>query len=446
MESLVNRSAAWHACIVALVVPTGFGLGGCVTHLASAPLDAITKEPVHGVVYYLPKTVLDVDVTLQLKDCRVEQRGSALVFHFDVAQSAEVVARTVADTSHGYVVNYEDLSAATKTTSATIELTKVGTLKSLNVDVKDQTATVISNAVSSAVKIASTISRVPLPTSTGSNDARDREERYCGPAAKQAFQRTRELERAVSTASSEEKSKLTEEIAVIRRAELTHRMFVHFDPKPGNDGRSVAAYPTQPVINGWISAHGLTHLKEQRPELFVGTSLGPLRTEVAIAWPASAGTPLVSAPLGIVYRQPLEAEVAVCAAQCGGGGGVFHVPRSDRVYSVMHSFPQLGQLAVLPLRNSVFQDNVLKADWGETGGVTRVEFTRSSQAEKASTTILDASGKVAQFVTSRRAADAAAVAKAREDELAEIVHRMSVLDALKKLKESQDAYDAKFAK
>ena len=441
---VVSQAVPQCASLAGLGTLSVLVLTGCSTQLVSSPVDSTTIGPARGVIYYLPKTVLDVDITLQLKDCRVEQRGTQLVFHFDVARRADVTARTVADRSHAYVLNYEELAAATKTTAATIELTKASTLKAINVDVKDQTATVLANSVSSVLKIVSTVSRVPLPTSTESEQARMLEERYCGPAAKLAMQKIRELEKAASTANADDRTNLAAQVTEIRRRELTHRLFALFDPKPGSGGNVASVEPKSSIIDGWISPRGLAHLKEQRPDLFAGSSPSPLSTEIAVAWNGNAKSAVTGKPDGFVYRPAVEAEVAICAGKCGDGSGTFDVPRSDRLYSSTYAFSQLGDLAVLPFSNGAFQDNLLKVDWSDTGGVTRVEFSSSAQAEKASAAVLDATGRVSEVVSNRRAAQAAAITKARSDELAEITHRKARLDALIQLKESQDAYNAKF--
>lgn len=423
-------------------------LGGCATELKSTRLDTVTHSPSRGVVYYLPKKVIDVDITLQLKDCRVEARENALVFHFEVGRQAEVVARTIADTAYAYIINYEDLATFTKTTAATVELTDAGTLKSLNLKVEDKTAAVLSNVVATTVKIATTVSRVPVPTSDAIASARQTEERFCGSLAKLALHKIRALEQTALSANSDDKSKIAAEILAIRRSELTARMFVEFDPQPHSDGLkarhfSARAYPNQALVDGWISERGMIYMKDKHPDLFVGSELGSLRTEITTPLlPLAAGLPSASAP-GIVYRQNVETEVAICAVRCRASDGQLDVPRSERVYSAKHVFPQLGPLAVLPLKNGMFEDNILKADWNDSGGVSRIEFSSSSQAEKASAALLDGVTKASEFVAAKRAAKVESSNTGRTEELAVIEHQKSLLRKKIELKEVQDEYDSK---
>ena len=120
-----NRS-----CQVLLVVICLF-LQGC-SNIKVGKYNPDLKPP-EGIVYFLPASEFDITLKWELKACPNDAANP----DFEVKLTADVATAIVRDTSHTYVVSYDDLSKMSKTGKLELELSENGTLQSINVAAED---------------------------------------------------------------------------------------------------------------------------------------------------------------------------------------------------------------------------------------------------------------------------------------------------------------------
>lgn len=94
-------------------------------------------KPLAGALYYLPTGQVDVTVVRKITDCR------GMEVDFDV--SAEATVNYVPDLQSPLLIDYQALNAAFKKTTLNVTWYENGTLKSINGDMSDRSAAVISN-------------------------------------------------------------------------------------------------------------------------------------------------------------------------------------------------------------------------------------------------------------------------------------------------------------
>jgi hypothetical protein len=424
----------------------------CTTTLTTVPVTS--KDPVspEGVVYYLPRAVFEVSVTQELVNCRVVITGATLIDRratlvLDVVTSADVTTHLVADTVTPYSVKYEALKNGLKATKATMVLYPNGTLKSVNVTIEDKTTETIANVVQTGIKIAALANGVPLPVAAVPDEqmANNMRRENCGSRALAALANVAQQEKILTDKKStkEQQDKAKAVIALVKQQTLVHRLgAVVFAPDKGElSKRRTLIQPTATQVQEWLSPIGVATLKQQSDASADGTP-NILVTELFLA-PLSVDPPRDADAIGngLVYRQPIQAELMVCVKQCADSTGQIVVVPADRVYSNVVSVPQFGVRATLPLTNKVFVDDTIVAEFAETGALTKLEFNTTAQAQRASAALLDTVKQVSEFQKSRLTGETEARKAKRQEELDRINHDKDVFDALQKREEARQKYE-----
>lgn len=169
-----------HALVVSATL-----IAGCTTTLTSVPVSQDTSVAT-GVVYTLPKQAFDIEAKLLVIEC--SRNGSDVTLRYRLA-AATITPKLVPDAGETYSFRYEDLNSAMKITSATVVWHTNGMLKSVNADVDDRSAQVISSVASTALNLYKA-SVVPfLGVSVGAN-----KDTQCGDVIDPLFLEKEKLE------------------------------------------------------------------------------------------------------------------------------------------------------------------------------------------------------------------------------------------------------------
>lgn len=134
---------------------------------------------------------------------------------------------------------------------------------------------------------------------------------------------------------------------------------------------------------------------------------------------------------GIVYRQPVKATLLVCKQlACVDASGDLAAEPSAVVLSGPVDLPQLGPLAVLPLKNTAFQNNTIGASFSEGGGLTKLTYKSNAAAAEAAKVFDASADTVVKFKEAKR-----------NQEKAKLDVAASELEARKKMVEAQLALE-----
>lgn len=160
--------------VVSLAVSSSF-LAGCSTTSNIQPFSpevpASTATMQKGLVFSLPKTVLEIKITYSeylQKTWEADPAGNpkktgdngkpiapkATVRLVRVDKPFELTPKTVSDPAMRFVYDTESLNGFTKATDITVDLSSSGLLKSTNAKVEDKTGTIVSNVISGVVNLA----------------------------------------------------------------------------------------------------------------------------------------------------------------------------------------------------------------------------------------------------------------------------------------------------
>lgn len=134
---------------------------------------------------------------------------------------------------------------------------------------------------------------------------------------------------------------------------------------------------------------------------------------------------------GIVYRQPVKAMLLVCKQRpCVDDAGGLAAEPSAVVLSGPVDLPQLGPLAVLPLKNTAFQNNTIAASFSEGGALTKLTYKSNAAAAEAAKVFDASADTVVKFKDAKR-----------NQEKAKLDVAASELEARKKMVEAQLALE-----
>lgn len=185
------------------------------------------------------------------------------------------------------------------------------------------------------------------------------------------------------------------------RAALTEKVTIVWQPSSTQLATSIR-YPDA----SWeklLTDMGKAKLKEKVGATAGEPGFNPLNQMVAkVVLLSSAGRPAQVGALatadnkaeGVVYRQPVSAQMLICAGDCIHGANV-----SNPVLSQTFLVPQLGALGSLPLKNEVFDKNSLVLSQLADGTLVSLNFNSEAGLEKAAQAAKDASAKYLDTVT-----------------------------------------------
>lgn len=392
-------------------------LSGCTTELEVHP-QSDDGPAVEGLTYYLPATHFVIDVTRVLTRCETTPRTYAVEANVSLA----VTEHSFPDPDHRYVIDYRSLNSAFKNTGLKVEKYDSGALKSLNASAADQTDRIVVGAVSAATKVALLASGVPISPASGPSPesnpdlcpaevvAQIETARQSAATQKLETARLARLQRdlaAEQAARVPDASRLSELLAAIdaaakaveaqgktnaaATAALTSRQSYRITPRAA--ALAFALAPSATALDRWFTAGGLRRLASIRGGDGVADGGGiPVPVELMVAvtlQPPAAAAPAARTAVsvtGLYYRESVPVLLRACVGTICPivAPGAPPAPEAVRELLVTRVVaPQLGRLAVLPFRNGVLDDNVLKVTFSESGVLTSLEYATKSSAERA---------------------------------------------------------------
>lgn len=106
---------------------------------------------------------------------------------------------------------------------------------------------------------------------------------------------------------------------------------------------------------------------------------------------------------GLVYRQPVEGMLMICAGKkCLNAEGEIQVESTQILLMNKVSVPQLGFLSTLPLNNKAFQNNSLQAAFAEDGTLTKVSYSSNARAVKQANVFAESADSLLKFAEAKR--------------------------------------------
>ena len=432
-------------------------LCGCTTTLSSKIFgqgDSKSEKTTSGLTYKLPTKRLTLSAAFQITDCVSPDQITANVTP-TLTQSIE------GDDSAVYILDYEQLKAPTKVQKLSVSLNANGLITAINSDNQDKTADVISNTVSSVLTVAravalSGIAPGPRPAphaalpfqSNGTipdlckNYLAERVKKWKGlpaqiDAAKQAD--TKRSKAAADLASKNADLKVLQadatyyaqigNKAALARAEadeaalrtdikkLTAIIAALGDPATADLQSQLANLQTQLTF---------TVTKSIVPEKDAAGKVAPIDIRLdesddikyslfkdkSVTCPAC---PTVSLTIDGFDPKPRPAAVQAAPSQGAAGppgyGLVYRVAKMAKVdikvsqggrdYLSQHldvPMPQFGGSAYLNLNNYPFEDNVLAVSFDENGGISKLDFSSTAQAQAATAALNSTAQSYLSFV------------------------------------------------
>ena len=163
-----------------------------------------------------------------------------------------------------------------------------------------------------------------------------------------------------------------------------------------------------------------------------------MSAQVALHAPSlPAASAADTAAVGVFYRQPLKSTLLVCKAQpCTAGGAIVATP--DAVLtSSLFDVPQLGPLAVLPLKNGAFQNNTIAASFAENGALIKLAYKSNAAAAKGAEVLESSADTLMKFREAKRNQETSKL----EASASEYAARKKLVDAQLALEKSQAELD-----
>ena len=436
---------------------------GCTTTLSSHKVKAVdaAESLPSGILYYLPATTLDVSVQFLAINCV----GVPGAFHFEYEiLNADIKSRLVPDPAEAHVLSYAELNSALKTTTANVSLYPNGMLKSLNAEIDDRTAQVISSISGSVVNLAKAAAfgpagifsfdaEEPPPTPPCGNvvtaklksydilksqlieaqaldaDLTKRQETLTD-AKKTLAEAQQALAAAAKDLPAAEKEKLQNAVEAAQQALKVATGLVGKDKPlvPGIQAKLaklVKRIGTTATVSSWIptAANACLNLTADPKQL-----LGEMFNDEGLTKNDKTEYDKI---LNTLSKAPIGAQVCLTAAAGArpvqqssvpeAAGLIYRMPVSANLEikklladsspdskaalpSTSMLVPQWGLKAALPLKNENFDKNSLKVAFQEDGSLVSVDFTTVSRAERAGAALQDLSKAYVDFLDQRQQA------------------------------------------
>lgn len=352
---LIKGGGLLALAVAALVLGGRIGWYGA-SSLEVKPLSEVRGTP-DGIVYYLPRSVVEADLTFRVMKCDVEipPLGGAPQFVLDGVVTAELRPSSEPDLTRGYVIKSRSMDGALWRTDLAIDLNR-SMLKSLNAvatsELKPPAGSELVTTIQEVFKVL-----LPKDQSAGSDGPVDRvklREQVCGM----------DLIAALDKAQGQE--------AKIGRADIFQRSvrIVPGEPcpdvAPPMESDPVCILPGIDTIGRLLRAPGPS-----------GGVLAKRIDNFSIAFQVTEGKkqpPIAGEVKGIVYRIPGSATLSVCLVRCQGAGGRI-------LLSKTLSVAQFGSEAILPAERRLFSDRTTKLEFSDTGELIKATFNDSRAAE-----------------------------------------------------------------
>lgn len=427
-------------CLVAMV--SFIGLVGCesVSGEAESPPGQSPSAPVS---YYLPKVMLDVQVSYELAQCKASngRLDLSLIVVSSVTSAPERDDRSRVD------VSLSDLKRWTKANSISVTTDGDGVVETISSTSKDETATIVGNVLSTIAKIVPVAFGVPVAKGVASTQVPD-----CG-FARQRLEKIADLRRRLLTdrpnkdvdeALSNAIARLRESVTITIKKTIDPSMAVlrtelvevgkDVDPTGTRKFGILAEIGPSPAMveqKGWYNAAAVKRLTDNG---FL-SNVTSYRTYVAIDLAAVDTRSYTAVVPGSHYREPTLLEVSVIQ---GTGVTEQNVPKAPTIDRKSFHIPQIGQLRSIPLEAQIFESNEWSITFGPDGFATKREFSSQARGVAASSLLLNSAEAIGGTITSLRG-----VGQQRlQNELSRLKVQHDLLDYRLKLKQLEEKLGA----
>lgn len=354
MSAFLGSTVSWLRVAGILgVLGALFVLGGRAGWYGSSQIAAVplsSSETPAGVIYFLPKTSIVLDLAWKITRCDVVQRGSSAKDPYDVVIESEVAvaefaAKVEPDVAQGYTIKSDTIDGAFWRTDLDVTLTN-GMLASLNATSSGQ----IPNQ-EKFEKFLTNVASAPLTNKTAAGEDGD------AAAQRRAICGTRLIQ---ATESKDANSK---------PIGLSIRKTLRFDP-----GDCPTDFPKladkKCVLNGQVLLSPLLLDGGAASDVLNQNSIEVRTTR----FQTTAGKQPSN---GVVYRIPGSANVEVCSPKCDAGGRTIAANK--------FVVPQFGAIGAISVERRMFSDRTAQLKFGPWGELTEAKFAdaASPTAEKS---------------------------------------------------------------
>lgn len=299
----------------------------------------------NGVVYYLQKSVIDVQASYELTRCDISAGpNGAPVAEIEARVSPLATHVVKSDLTRGYVIKTNTISGGFWNTDMKLELAD-GRLVRLGVR-NDSTVSVPDFDI-------------PVVTSAGPPERR---------APDQTFQAERERICGKGTIEALDKpdAKNVDRLQAKRRFRLEPGGLCPAGTETAEGpARSACILRAASTIGKMIAAPKDVDAQLARYDLVIQLS----DIERAPARDPVSGS-------GIVYRMPGSARLMTCLGDCDGGAG------SEVITADVISIPQLGTEASIPVERRLFSNRATELEFGKFGELTSIHVTDAAKEDK----------------------------------------------------------------
>ena len=243
--------------------------------------------------------------------------------------------------------------------------------------------------------------------------------------------------KAAQASNDQDAAKVTSRLATLRKA-LSDTLMSTIRPQA--EGRSLKIEGEEIALQKWLNGPSQAYCNKA-PE--VCDSIEKFkRSLTAYADLYLPGLPMQNAndetQTGIYYRQPVKATLLVCKiASCLNTQREISAHPDTILLNTLVDIPQLGALAVLPLKNETFQNNTLGASFAETGTLTKVIYKSNAAAVKAAAVFESSADTVLKFTDAKRLQESTKL----DANTAELESRKKLIDAQLSVEKAQADLD-----
>lgn len=357
------RDSSWlKGSAVLALLGTAFVLGGRAGCYFASPLEVKpinAQQPTEGVVYFLQRSLFEVDATYRITKCEVVAVDSRSRIDVEGSVSVQIKPASEPDFSRGYVVTADSLAGALWRSDVSIETPK-GLLKSMNAASKNEVSVPKSTDPGSLAQLLLSGFH-STERSSAEKSAADLRELVCGASLIAALARAK-------AGGPDAKDAGANDALVLRRT-------IRFVPGQGCPaGTQTAGQAEAGTQRCRLESRDTIQKMLKDPE-GVADDLAKYSLEfdiVEINRAASGARPFAKS--GVVYRIPGLARVTICMPGCQSAEKRVLLEQSIDV-------SQFGIEAVLPIERRLFSDRTVKLEFGDGGDLKSGTFSDAKAAE-----------------------------------------------------------------
>jgi hypothetical protein len=395
------------------------------------------RQPPGSIAYILPRKKIALSVTYVLRNCSTVLENGAPSLHLELDVTASAAASNEADPGQRYYIPYETLRSWAKETQVTLESYPNKTLKTLNVTINDQSAAITTAAIGTAVKLGALVA---AGTPVGTENEMCSEEAIVylqkvqtskeklasvavvpkpdpnAGAADSAGKKPKVAPPAATQVPDSQITKIQSSIDQAVADHLTSKVVVEWIPRIGDlatwgsgiDAAALKIEPDQGVAR-WLTPKGIAWLSAHNSD--------PTNVYVLAAvphWDRALVEPTIAEDTdGLVLRDPAVGALYLCKGACPvpNAGSAVVVNNTQSITAM--AFPQLGNIVVVPLHNSMMQNSVLDVAVSEEGVITKLGLHHSSTAASSVKDVGSSFDSAKSVIDAQNKANDAAAAAAK---------------------------------